>query len=229
MSKFKLRKKPRRIIYAFPFNHEFDILEARIHDLAEVVDVFIIQESNHTNSGKSKRLSLKDRLEKNWLWKYHSKILYLAKTSTPVGGFRCVQLYNNSYQVLSRFISYFLSDGVAVDKDMRRHLGQEGLRRITDVRLDDLYVFTDGDEIPKSEVLLFLKIYDGIPQLVALHNIWAIFGFFWQVDPLIYGGGIHHTNTVLTVQFFRDFYQYDASRVRTNDYLKEGGPKRKKL
>lgn len=83
------------------------------------------------------------------------------------------------------------SDGVAADADMRRHLGQEGLKRITDVRLDDLYVFTDGDEIPKLEILLFLKIYDGIPQLVALHNIWSIFGFFWQVDPAIYGGGIH--------------------------------------
>ena len=104
---------------------------------------------------------------------------------------------------------------------MRRHLGQEGLKRITDIRLDDLYVFSDGDEIPKLEILLFLKIYDGIPQLVALHNIWAIFGFFWQVDPAIYGGGIHYTNTVLTVQFFRDFYQYDASRIRTDDYSKE--------
>ena len=104
---------------------------------------------------------------------------------------------------------------------MRRHLGQEGLKRITDVRLDDLYVFTDGDEIPKLEILLFLKIYDGIPQLVALHNIWAIFGFFWQKPDQKYGGGIHYTNTVLTLQFFRDFYQYDASRVRTDDYSKE--------
>ena len=110
---------------------------------------------------------------------------------------------------------------MAADADMRRHLGQEGLKRITEVRLDDLYVFTDGDEIPKLEILLFLKIYDGIPQLVALHNIWAIFGFFWQVDPAIYGGGIHYTNTIMTVQFFRDFYQYDASRVRTDDYSKE--------
>ena len=40
---------------------------------------------------------------------------------------------------------------------MRRHLGQEGLKRITDIRLDDLYVFSDGDEIPKLEILLFLK------------------------------------------------------------------------
>ena len=122
---------------------------------------------------------------------------------------------------VSLTLSFLSSDGVAADADMRRHLGQEGLKRITDVRLDDLYVFSDGDEIPKSEILLFLKIYDGIPQLVALHNIWAIFGFFWQTDPEIYGGGIHYTNTVLTVQFFRDFYQYDASRVRTDDYSKE--------
>ena len=88
MSRFKLRTKPRRIIIAFPFNHEFDILEARVHDLAEVADVFIIQESNFTNSGKSKPLTLKDRLENSWLWEFHKKIVYLSRTSEPAGGFR---------------------------------------------------------------------------------------------------------------------------------------------
>ena len=53
------------------------------------------------------------------------------------------------------------SNGVLADADMRRHLGREGLRRLTEVRLDDLYIYNDSDEIPRAELLLFLKLHDG--------------------------------------------------------------------
>ena len=33
------------------------------------------------------------------------------------------------------------------------------------------------------QVLLFLKLYDGLPHLVSFAYIWAVFGFFWQVEP----------------------------------------------
>ena len=56
--------------------------------MAEVVDVFIIQESNFTNSGKPKPLTLKERLDNNWLWEFQQKILYLPRTVEPVDGFR---------------------------------------------------------------------------------------------------------------------------------------------
>ena len=49
---------------------------------------------------------------------------------------------------------------------------------------------------------------------MAINMIWALYGFFWQVDPATYGGGIHFHNSVMTVQFFRDFHEYDASRIR---------------
>ena len=44
------------------------------------------------------------------------------------------------------------------------------------------------------------------------------------MDPAVYGGGntvgagTRFDPAVMTVQFFRDFYQYDASHVRTQDY-----------
>ena len=53
------------------------------------------------------------------------------------------------------------SNGELADADMRRHLGREGLRRLTEVRLDDLYIYNDSDEIPRAELLLFLKLHDG--------------------------------------------------------------------
>ena len=52
--------------------------------------------------------------------------------------------------------------------------------RIRGVRDDDLLVLLDADEIPSREVLLFLKLYDGYPQPVALVLRWSVFGYFWK-------------------------------------------------
>ena len=185
LSRFKLRSRPRRIISALPFNHEFDLLEARLHDLNNVVDVFIIQESNFTNSGGANTLKLKDKL-KSRSFNGSEKIFYIERTEVPDSGF---------------------SDGVLADADMRRHLGQEGLKHVTDIRLDDLYVYNDSDEIPKAELLLFLKLYDGIPHQVSLSLIWSLYGFYWQVDPLVYGGGVRWVHSTSDLPLPHDFFK----------------------
>ena len=87
-----------------------------------------IQESNFTNSGGENKLKLKEKLSGGLFAK---KIIYLERTEFPAGGFE---------------------DGVLADADMRRHLGQEGLRHVSDVRLDDLFIYNDSDEIPKASL-----------------------------------------------------------------------------
>lgn len=87
LSSFTVRSRPRRIISALPFNHEFGLLEARLHDLHTVVDVFIIQESNFTNSGSENKLRLKQRLEQGG-WQFRDKIVFIERTQPPPGGFR---------------------------------------------------------------------------------------------------------------------------------------------
>ena len=39
------------------------------------------------------------------------------------------------------------------------------------IRPDDLFVLLDADEIPDPRVLLFLKLYDGYPEPIALYYI----------------------------------------------------------
>ena len=56
---------PRRIINAFPFSEDFDMLEARFTELADVIDVFLILESNYSAYGDAKRLKLRDKLVNN--------------------------------------------------------------------------------------------------------------------------------------------------------------------
>lgn len=59
------------------------------------------------------------------------------------------------------------------------------------VILDDLFIYNDGDELISSEILLFLKLYEGIPNIVAVKYIWAIYGFFWRIQ-VIFGLIIAH-------------------------------------
>ena len=94
----------------------------------------------------------------------------------------------------------------------------EGLKMLTDVRLDDLFIYTDSDEITKPEILTFLKLYDGIPHIISFSYIWSIYGFFWQVDSNVHGLAKTFEKAAVTIQFFRDFYNYDASHIRTDDY-----------
>ena len=46
-------------------------------------------------------------------------------------------------------------------------------------------MYTDGDELPRPELLQFLKLYDGYPQPIAFKYKWSIFGFFWHVNETI--------------------------------------------
>ena len=192
ISSYTLRSKPRRVISSLPFNHEFELLEARLNDLNDVVDVFIIQESNFTNSGGRNELKLKKFLDEG---KFRDKVIYLERTDPPSRGF---------------------IDGEYADGEMRRHLSQEGLKRLSEVKLDDLFIYNDSDEIPKADILLFLKLHDGFPHQIALNLIWSLYGFFWQVTP----GKPRYDTAIMTIQFFRDFHQYDASRIRSDLYTK---------
>ena len=55
-----------------------------------------------------------------------------------------------------------------------------------DLKPDDLFMYTDGDELPRPEILQFLKLYDGYPQPIAFKYKWSIFGFFWQIDEKLF-------------------------------------------
>ena len=46
--KLKPRKVPRRLIHGLQVNHEFDLFEARLEMLKDVVDVYLLLESNYT-------------------------------------------------------------------------------------------------------------------------------------------------------------------------------------
>ncbi len=79
----KARNKPRRIIRFFNFHHELDLTEIQFGELADVVDVFVIAESNRTTSGEPNELVLLPKMrDEGFLKEYHSKIIYVMIPST---------------------------------------------------------------------------------------------------------------------------------------------------
>jgi len=78
----QVRARARRVINAFPFNIEFDMLELRFAELSDVVDVFLILESNYTAYGTPKSLHLLDRLRTGTYPNAIEKVAWISWHST---------------------------------------------------------------------------------------------------------------------------------------------------
>ena len=190
--------KPRRLIHALPVNLEIELFEVRIASLYDVVDVFVIGESNFTNSGGSRDLIFLELLQGGWLKPYHNKIVHLFRGYPPPTGFE---------------------DGVKADAFMRSELTAKGLAAMVNLQEDDLWLYSDGDELPRPELLQFFKLHDGWPQPVAFHYKWAIFGFFWQVDEKVLGSYSRPITSLVTIKTLSQVYQNDCQQVSSFEEL----------
>ncbi|XP_068246446.1 uncharacterized protein [Palaemon carinicauda] len=154
------RKVPRRVINGLPVNHEFAMFEARMHELHDVIDAFLIVESNYSSHGDLKELSFLKRFQDGYLAEFQDKIHYIK-----------LMFFSNESR----------SNGWRADSYLRFYMGSKGLKQMIGLRDDDLFMLSDADELPTREVVTFLKLYDGYPEPVGFGLRWNVFGFFWQV------------------------------------------------
>ena len=156
--KLKPRKVPRRLIHALQVNHEFDLFEARMEMLKDVVDVYLLLESNYTACGNEKQLLFMNKFRAGWLENFQDKIQYVF---------------------LSFFHEAAKTNGWFADSYLRLFLGQEGMKMVENARDDDVFLLLDADELPSPESLIFLKAFDGWTEPVKFGFRWNVFGFFW--------------------------------------------------
>lgn len=131
----------KKIIDYIQFNDEVDMLEFHLTTLFEVVDFFIIVESEYTFTGKPKALYFRE----NWnrFEKFSSKLVYVNHTEVP-----------NKVQV---------NDGRQWQNEIaQRNLGLlAGLRELhgkeVNLSADDFIAITDCDEILDPNSLLMIK------------------------------------------------------------------------
>ena len=173
-----------------PFNMELDLLEARIMELGDVVDVFVLLESNFTGHGDPKPLYLLPKLRSGFLKAYQHKLLYTFLGCFPEEGH---------------------TNGWAVDNLYRNYLGKQGVaRNIRHMRHDDVFVLTDADEIPNRESLLFLKLHDGWTEPVGWHVKANVYGFYGLQSGL----GSIRIVAACTVGMLRNVFQFNAIQLR---------------
>ncbi|TWW59011.1 beta-1,4-mannosyl-glycoprotein 4-beta-N-acetylglucosaminyltransferase isoform X2 [Takifugu flavidus] len=185
------RETPRRVINAININHEFDLLHARLHELADAVDLFLICESNFTAYGDKRPLTFLQLLFNGTYDYIRHKILYVFLNHFPEGG---------------------RQDGWIADDYLRTFLTQNGLSRVVGVRPDDVFVINDADEIPAHEGLLFLKLFDGWTEPFAIHMRKSLYGFFWKQF------GTLEVVSGCTVGMLQKVYDSDGIKLRRREY-----------
>uniref|UniRef100_A0A8D2QCX8 Beta-1,4-mannosyl-glycoprotein 4-beta-N-acetylglucosaminyltransferase n=1 Tax=Zonotrichia albicollis TaxID=44394 RepID=A0A8D2QCX8_ZONAL len=182
---------PRRVINAINVNHEFDLLDVRFHELGDVVDAFVVCESNFTAYGEPRPLKFREMLLNGSFDYIRHKVLYVFLDHFPPGG---------------------RQDGWIADDYLRTFLTRDGISRLRNLRPDDVFIIDDADEIPARDGVLFLKLYDGWTEPFAFHMRKSLYGFFWK-QP-----GTLEVVSGCTMGMLQAVYATDGIRLRRRDY-----------
>ena len=191
----RLKQTPRRIIQAFPFNMEFAMLEARLREFGDLVDVFMILESNYTAYGDPKDVRLLRKLREGHYKNYACKIVHVFLDFFPQEGYK---------------------NGWIEDDLLRNYIVSHGLtNQLSGYRHDDIFILTDADEIPKRETILFLKLHDGYPEPFGYNYQWNTWGFFWKAND----NAITHVYAGMTVGMLLHIFSQKAIKIRGCEYF----------
>lgn len=117
-----------KVYDVFPFFNELDVLEIRLEELWDVVDVFVLAESNLSHSGKPKEYIFENNKER--FAKYASKIRRIQVDDMPE-----------------------TPDSWLREKFQR----YSGIKGLTDVAEDDIIITSDLDEIPRADAIELIK------------------------------------------------------------------------
>lgn len=110
----------------FPFFNELDILDIRLNTLYDVVDKFVIAESDVTFSGKPKPLYFRDNLDR--YKPFLDKVTYVLIDGMPMG------------------------DGLHWEREVFQKDGCI-TRGTTGAKPDDWLIISDADEIPRPSII----------------------------------------------------------------------------
>ena len=139
--------EPRRVYDCFTYNGEFEILLVRLHELAEVVDCFVIVEATRTFAGAKKSL----RLDMNApeLAAFKDRIRYIVIDGMPDDP------PGSEHAVVERdWLNNPPKTGFWLREKFQRN---QILRALDDAAPTDLVLISDADEIPRASVVTWMR------------------------------------------------------------------------
>lgn len=117
-----------KVYDCFPFFNELDVLEIRLQELWDVVDVFVLAESNMSHSGKPKEYIFENNKER--FAKYASKIRRMQVDDMP---------NTPDSWVREKYQRWSCSKG------------------LSDAESGDIIITSDLDEIPRADAIAMIK------------------------------------------------------------------------
>eukprot|EP01117_Protostelium_nocturnum_P019816 TRINITY_DN8681_c0_g1_i2.p1 TRINITY_DN8681_c0_g1~~TRINITY_DN8681_c0_g1_i2.p1 ORF type:complete len:340 (+),score=74.33 TRINITY_DN8681_c0_g1_i2:447-1466(+) len=155
----------RKVIDVLIFSIELDLLEIRLRELNDHVDLFIIIETDITFTGKTKELHFENNKERFQFAKH--KIIQ----------------HSFKWEYIIDFQDPF------VQENHLRSIASQKLRE--HVRIGDLVIMSDVDEIPSSHTILLLKSCQGFPHVLHLQMTTFIYSFEFTSGELTWRPSIH--------------------------------------
>ena len=137
----------RKVFDCITYNGEADILAARLHELSDVVDCFVIVEADRTFRGEPKALRF-DAADVR-IASFAPRIRYIAVHDMPV-----VDEAADAAPVVGDWHSDTPKSGFWIREKFQRNQIVRGLH---DAAPDDLILISDADEIPRASVVRAMR------------------------------------------------------------------------
>ena len=160
-----------KIYDCFNFFNELDILEMRLNILYDVVDHFVIVESNVTHSGILKPFYFEDNMKR--FSKFLDKIILYKVYDTP-NKFTDLPIVEDVE--LNKIYRYCDSTDAFNSKDQpdygRDFFQKESVRRVlSNCSDDDIIMISDADEIPNPELIRQYKKLKLDTMIYSLNQV----------------------------------------------------------
>ena len=152
-----------KIIDAFMFNNELDLLNFRLHELNDYVDKFIIYENSWTFSGNKKPFYFEENKER--FSKFYDKIIHIKSNTRGKDNWK--REYAQRYEVLTKGVSSLNLD----DRDIVSFCDLDEI-------IDPQLILNYKQELPKNTVLLV--------QPYWYNYNWEIYLGAWEHHSIIF-------------------------------------------
>lgn len=166
-----INARTNKVVDCFTFYNELDLLNYRLNVLNDVVDYFVIVESEHTHTGKKKPLIFNEN--RHLFGKFNAKIVHVVVDDFP-----------HKYPHID-----FNKNQQWVNEMFQRNAISRGLSRL-DLTDCDLILITDLDEIPDPSTVAKIQTSDtdiGIRALemdLYYYNLTLRFDNKWNAGKI---------------------------------------------
>lgn len=183
----KTRATPARILDFVPFGFELDLLEIRLHELAELVDVHVIAESTRTHRNSSKPLFLKRNAAR--FSRFANKIVDFVLNDTEAARIKPRSIWDlfaridKIHHVTSKPPPKWRNKW-QLEMQIRKWMWRRYVQDFGQPDPNDLLIHGDLDEIPSRELVAHLKhceMSDDVDELNVQGDFYRM-NFDWIIN-----------------------------------------------